>query len=148
MTIYSQRDPRWANLLMGNSGLTVGRAGCVITDIAMLTTYFLPAKTPMKLLHQLKFTNEGKIIWASASFENFAWYKRVYNRDEREIEVHIKNPRLAVILEVANRSHWVVATGYELLSKKIRIADPWTGDRASMDRYRNNITGASYFMKK
>lgn len=36
MKYYSQRDPKWANLKLGNSNSTIGRYGCFLTSLAML----------------------------------------------------------------------------------------------------------------
>ena len=133
---------------IGQSPLTLGRYGCTVTCIAMLTSYFFPTRTPKDLAESLQFTPDGLVLWGSCKFENFVFEKRVYLRDDAEIVRHIKDPNLAVILHVANRSHWVVATGISVLSGQIQIADPWFGDRASMARYGNDINGAAYFTRR
>ncbi len=148
METYSQRDCRWAGMQIGESRLTMGRFGCLITGIAMLTTHFKPDRTPAEMLTRLRFTPGGLVIWASARFENFAFRKREHSRNDTEIAKHLKHPDLAVILQVATYSHWVVATGIQPASGLVNIADPWLGDRASMARYKNDITGAVYFERR
>lgn len=148
MTVFSQRDPRWAKAKIGNSGLTIGRYGCVISSVAMLSSYFKPELTPLETSKILSFTQDGKVFWQTANFANFAFYHRAYSRNDQTIAEHISNPDLAVILEVAGRSHWVVATGWQKEAKTYKIADPWLGDSSNMSRYQNNITGAAYFKKK
>lgn len=36
-TIYSQNDPEWKNVKLGNSNLTIGNYGCYITSLGMLS---------------------------------------------------------------------------------------------------------------
>lgn len=148
MQIFSQRDPRWRGALVGKSGRTLGQIGCLVTGLAMLSDYFKPTRNPFEMLQMLKFTDDGRVYWSSVHFENWEFYKRVYGREQAQILRHIKDPNLAVILEVANKSHWVVATGVQYFTGAIRIADPLFGDRSTVRRYQNNITGAAYFKRK
>lgn len=148
MESYSQRDQRWANEKIGSSDLTVGRFGCTLTCIADLTTYFKPDLTPRQILEKCKFTPQGLIIWASCNFDNFVFERREYNRNDTQIYQAIADPNRAVILQVANKSHWVVATGWNYWQHLFKIADPWLGDRATMKRYADNITGAAHFRRK
>lgn len=148
MLSYSQRDPKWANKFLGSSKLTIGRFGCTITSIADLSTYFGDNYTPFDVSKICKFTPAGLLYWNSCQFGSFRFVSREYNRDDNKILQHLKDPNLAVILEVAGRSHWVVATGTEGHTNLYKIADPWLGDRSTMKRYNNNITGAAYFRRK
>lgn len=148
MILYSQRDPKWRSLQVGSAGRPMAQIGCVVTAIAMLTTYFRPMRSPADVLRHCRFTPDGRIIWASCNFENFRWYQRVYVRHDQGIKQHIKHPNLAVVLQVADRTHWVVGIGVPLFGGPLRIADPLLGDRASMSRYQDNITGAAYFIRK
>jgi hypothetical protein len=63
----SQRDPRWASLLLGTSGLTVGSQGCVVTCCSYdLTRAIGRDITPAELVPWLNthggFTN-GLLYW-------------------------------------------------------------------------------------
>jgi len=40
ITPLSQRDPKWAERLLGTSNLTIGEAGCLLTVITMVANYF------------------------------------------------------------------------------------------------------------
>ena len=148
MILYSQRDPRWRSEQVGSHGRPMAQIGCVVTAVAMLSTYFHPDRDPSQILRHCDFTEDGRIFWASCNFDNFRWYNRVYVRDDNTIKRHIADPNLAVLLHVANRTHWVVATAVSLLTGKVKIADPLYGDRATMNRYQDNINGASYFRRK
>lgn len=37
---YNQRDSQWGNSVMGTSSLTMANYGCLVTSVAMLSTYF------------------------------------------------------------------------------------------------------------
>jgi hypothetical protein len=148
MQSFSQRDPRWADMKMGASHLTLGRYGCTTTCIADLSTYFGGEMNPAQTCKAVKYTKEGLIIWDSCRFEKFQFWSREFGRNDINIRNALADPNLAVILQVANQSHWVVATGRELFSSIFKIADPFFGDRSTMRRYGNNITGAAYFRRE
>ena len=148
MTLYSQRDPRWRAVEIGDTKRTLGQVGCVVTSIAMLCSYFKPDRTPPELLKKLIFTPDARLIWQSCNFENFKFHRRIYQRNDENIRLALTDPKWAVILEVADKTHWVVVTGVTLFKKTYKIADPLFGDRATMNRYQNNITGAAFFKKK
>ena len=148
MKLYSQRDPRWASYYLGNSRLIIGRYGCTTTAIAMLSTYFLPERDPGYMSQHIQYTNQGLIIWQSCNFEQFLFDHREYGRVDANIQAAIKDPNRAVILEVANHSHWVVAVSYNWLLRDYKIADPWTGSYTYALKSYKNITGAAYFKKK
>lgn len=147
MILYSQRDSRWAQKLVGASGLPLGRIGCTITDIAVLSTYFGDNLLPNQVCDKLKFTPNGLILWASCKFPHFKFQTREYGRNDLNIKAALKDPDRAVILQVANGSHWVVATSIKTANSVYNIADPWDGSRADMTRYKNSITGAAYFQR-
>lgn len=145
MDSFSQRDPKWADLHLGQSPLKMGRYGCTTTCIADLSTYFGDNFTPGWAVKNIKYTPDGLILWQSCKFFKFAFERREHGRNDANIEAALKDLNRAVILQVANASHWVVALG-KLLGV-YRIADPWVGDKSTMLRYKNNITGAAYFRK-
>lgn len=140
----SQRDPRWANKVIA-PGYQIGKVGCTVTSISMLSFYFGDNLTPDKIVDICKFTNQGLVIWTSCNFTKFAFERREYGRNEVNINQALKDPNRAVILNVAQGSHWVVATGH--FGTLLKIADPWLGDMSTMARYKNDIEGASYFRK-
>lgn len=147
MDSYSQRDPRWNTKRLGKSTLTMGRYGCTTTCIADLSTYFGDNINPGKMVDTIKYTPDGLVLWESCVFKGFRFERREKKRDNTNILLAINDPNRAVILQVDNGAHWVVATGYDKVNKVYKIADPWFGDRSSMKRYRNSITGAAYFRR-
>lgn len=148
MKSYSQRDGRWANIRIGDSSLTIGRFGCVITCIADLSTYFGDNLLPNEVANIHEFTTDGQILWNTGNYGHMVFSRREYGRHNDRILHAIKHPDLAVILQVANKSHWVVAINAKEGIDNLGIADPWLGDKTTMKRYNNNITGAAYFLLK
>ncbi len=146
MQSYSQRDPRWAGKLLGDSALTVGRFGCTTTGIADLSTFYGDNFDPGQAVGKIKYSN-GLVIWGSCQFPHFKFWFREHGRNDTNIRNAIAGPDTAVLLNVAGGSHWVVAIGAGAPGEPYRIADPWIGDRADMSRYNNDITGAAYFKR-
>lgn len=147
MQSFSQRDPNWAPLLLGSSKLTMGRFGCTTTCIADISTYFGDNLNPGQVCKQIKYTAGALVLWQSCNFSHFQFERREFGRNEINIMAALADVNRAVILEVASHSHWVVAIGYDRVNKIFRIADPWLGDKSTMKRYFNNITGAAYFKR-
>lgn len=116
----------------------------------MLTSYFMPIINPndladLRSANHINYTKDGLILWQSCHFVNFKFDRREFGRNDQSIVAAIKNPNTAVILEV-NHSHWVVAVGKNWITGNYKIADPWFGDLSTIARYKNNITGAAYFI--
>ncbi len=148
MITLSQRDPRWAPAKLGNSQLTCGRYGCTTTCISMLSDYFGNYTTPGSLAsNPTNYTHDGLVLWSMLKIEGFHFTRRQYGRFDDDIKKALADPDRAVILEVANKSHWVVATGKPIVGTAYKIADPWLGDRSTIARYNNDITGAAYFQR-
>lgn len=147
MIHLSQRDPRWSFTKMLPSSLTIGRYGCTTTCISMLSDYFGDFYSPASVAQKkLQYTIAGLIIWTSIAFEKFRFGRRTYGWNTAEIDASIKDPNKAVILEVANGSHWVVAIRKVPFSKHYFIVDPWDGKVKTTLSYKN-ITGAAHFLR-
>ena len=147
MNLYSQRDPRWRGEIIGQSGKTMGQIGCTVTALAMLSTYFGIGWNPQQMLRRLNFTNNGLVIWESVKYFNWKFAGRVNERYDRGILDAMEDPNRAVLLQVADHSHWVVGTGNTWPYNIFKIADPIDGKKATMMRYQNNITGAAFFAR-
>jgi len=135
MKILCQRDPLWAKETIGKSGLTIGRYGCTITSLSMLSSQWGPYITPPVLAKKLTFTKQGLIIWQS--IEKVMGFKFIWRGYSAP-----KTSELPLLLEV-DHCHWVVGVG---LDKGIyKILDPWDGKEALSTRY-DNITGYASFL--
>lgn len=61
MTPYSQKDKRWAKLVIPNTNLTMGSSGCLITCLASICD-ILPNEVFNKLKIAHAFNLEGMVI--------------------------------------------------------------------------------------
>jgi hypothetical protein len=152
MQFLSQQDNRWAEAYIGSSKLKIGRWGCTLTCLSMLSDFFKAYLRPdIIAAHKSWFTDDsypygaGLILWTKLRFPTFKFVERVKGYNPRLIEASIRDPKKAVILEV-NHSHWVLALGYDVWGN-IRIADPLFGDKATVKRYRSNVTGSAHFVQ-
>lgn len=125
----------------------MAQIGCLITCIADLSTYFHPARLPSDIVAKASFTAQGLVIWSSLKLVGFQFYLRDHVRNDARIQQHIKHPDLAVALQVANATHWVVGTGLPFFGALYKIADPLFGDFSTMKRYQDSVTGAAYFKR-
>lgn len=111
----------------------------------MLSDYFKPFGTPDQIAaHRDWFTKDGLVIWSALNLKSMKFEKRLYGRNDVEIMNSLKDPNKAVILQVENY-HWVVCLGKDLFGR-YRIADPWFGDKSTVNRYKI-ITGSAHFSK-
>ena len=155
MVHLSQQDPRWAKEHLGKSKITVGRYGCTTTCISMLSDYFECFASPKELAvsqvigtELLGYTNDGLIIWQTLNLKHMAFAARLRSRNDFEIEKSLKDPRKAVILQVNDGAHWVVAIGkVPLLRNVYWVIDPWDGKKKTTRAFRN-ITGSAHFNQK
>lgn len=147
MIILSQQDPQWASRKLGASSLTVGRFGCTTTCIAMLSDYFGHYIDPGKLASNVNnYTKGGLVIWKNlnSQLKNFKWVWREYGYAKKNLEAALADPNRAVILEVNDKSHWVVLQSRNRITGELYVYDPWDKKKHPVSYYRN-VTGASYF---
>ena len=146
MVILSQRNPRWSKCKIGVSSLLVGRFGCTVTAMSMLTDYFGIWGSPEQIAgHNEWFTKDGLVTWKNLNLKAMKFEKRLYNRVDTEIMASVEDPDKAVILEV-DYSHWVVCLGRNIFGK-YRIADPWDGKKKLITAY-GEITGSAHFIRR
>lgn len=151
MKILKQGDLLWGDTTIGSTTLKLKDFGCTITSLSMLSDYFTKFGgifiDPGQLAKKLKFTANGLIIWSSVRSPtinfNFEW--RQYGHDQKRIDASLKDPKKAVILEVAlgKGKHWVVALRRIPLTNTYWIADPLTGKKGLSSSY-GKITGSSH----
>ena len=147
--IFSQRDRRWAKNRLGYSRLTIGGYGCLITSYAMVLRFY-GRKTDPAMINRLLtknggYTSGGALYWNV--LPNIYDYdqklvdvrNRPVTRDELdELKRYVKD-RPAIIQVDMNPNtarqdmHFAVVYGYE--NGQFLIADPWTGDTATLQRY-------------
>lgn len=154
LVVYSQRDPRWASIMLGTSYYcTIGMYGCTITSIAS-GVGLNPAQVDDILTRYGGYSNEmggsnnaSLVIWskltsipkiASIELDNGSPFISYTNQKALDA---IKAGKL-VLAEVNaspiggadNGKHWVRMLGNG------QIMDPWYGDITSTARYQNYYT--------
>lgn len=147
MTYFSQRDPRWADDKLGASKIDMHHYGCTTTCIAMLTTYFGCPTFPDAIARlKRNYTKDGLIIWGNLSFSCMKWDWREYGYSALKVQQALNHPDRAVILEINNHKHWVVAARRSFFGDSYVCVDPWTGKKITVDA--KDITGSSFFSRK
>jgi len=150
MKLISQRDPVHAKDKLGASTLTVARWGCTTATLSMLSDYFDCYKSVTEIAHNVhNYTWDGLIIWKNLSFENMKFEKREYRYNRENILDALSDPDRAVILQVADGAHWVVAYSTKMFSLDIAVADPLELPCKIVPVFKKwkNITGAAYFRR-
>ncbi|MHC1728055.1 MAG: hypothetical protein AB9866_18975 [Syntrophobacteraceae bacterium] len=144
MKYLSQRDSRWAKETIGTSKIVIGRYGCTITCISMLSDYFKRYLTPLWMAKNLKFTPDGLLLWQSINGKlPFNFVNRFYGRQSATIKECIADPDKACILQI-NGFHWVVAV--KVIPSGYRVIDPWTGNLTSITA--TQVTGGATFQRR
>lgn len=151
MIYLSQRDPRWGSIKLGASNIDLYHYGCTTTCISMLSDYFKCRSLPDSIARiKENYTADGLILWRNLRFAGMKFDWRGYGRDDKKIQEYLKDPNKAVILQVNDGKHWVVAIRRTFLGlgSGYICVDPWTGKQCDVLKVYKNITGAAYFSKK
>ena len=79
---FSQNDPRWKNVKIGDSTETLGESGCFVTSICNLNAYFAVLASdivipPVLAVMPGLFTAEGNIIIEKLDMKLFKFDYRV-----------------------------------------------------------------------
>lgn len=147
MKSFAQADPRWRADTVGDTKQTLGRVGCLVTAIADLSTFFGSNYTPAEINRVCKFTPDARLIWDSAYFVDFHFARRDYYYSLHEVADAVRDPHRGVVLSVQGGSHWVAPIRWSLIENCWIICDPARGDVCSIRRYKNEISGAAYFVR-
>ena len=146
----SQRDPKWANLKIGHSQLTIGAQGCALSCVSMATSFFGCFKNPQELMNFIDFTTEGLILWQTLRLPPVHFTGRYYGKQDSVIQASLNNPNQVCLIQVTLKSgatHWLFATGKMPLVNAYLVIDPWMGYKSSTLVYNNNITGFAIYSK-
>ncbi|MBR5246775.1 MAG: SH3 domain-containing protein [Clostridia bacterium] len=136
---YKQTDSRWANVLIGNSGKTIGKIGCATTAIAMMESYRTGTTIyPDSMSKKLSYSSTGNVYWPSH-------YTAVTNSTEYLQKIYQKLKEGKPVMLGAKKSngsqHWVVITGYSdgetLTASGFTINDPGTKYRTNLQHLLN-----------
>jgi hypothetical protein len=150
MTLYSQRDPRWAKIEFAG-GMTFAQAGCYTTCYAMLTSLAGYSDTPPEVATKLRDAGcyEGADLLhpergmepypALSWFGRDDWPKPLTADELAYLAAEIaKGPTILEVDFVPSTSkidtHFVVAERISSDGLDVEIADPWDGQRKSLLR--------------
>jgi len=143
--LYSQRDPRWRNLVYAG-GLTFAKAGCYVTAVAMVLSLAGYRDDPPTVAAKLReagcfagplLTKPEKIPMAypRMRYDGLArWHRIAADMEEFGIELS----KGALIIEVDYQpggpfnQHFVVAERLTSDGNDLVIADPWDGTRTQL----------------
>lgn len=145
---FKQTDSRWANVIIGNSGKTIGKIGCATTAVAMIESY-RSGKTvyPDAMSKKLSYSSTGNLYWPSD-------YTVVTSKSDYLNKIYQKLKEGKPILFGAKNSsgtqHWVVITGFtggdSLHESMFTINDPGTKYRTNLQQFLNEYpTFYKYF---
>ena len=136
---FKQTDSRWANVLIGNSGKTIGKIGCATTAIAMIESY-RTGKTiyPDAMSKKLSYSSTGNLYWPSdytVVTSSSDYLKKVYQKLKEG------KPVLFGAKKSSGTQHWVVITGFKggnsLNASGFIINDPGTKYRTNLQQFLN-----------
>lgn len=154
----SQRDDRWKAKKLGNSLLTLGTSGCLVTCLTMVARYYgkdiYPDKLNEELLRVTGFALDkatGKLdlyIWGSINkiYGDISEPKRVETPKpvnsaqwaEIEKELEAGRPVIAKVDFIPSTAsvdmHFVIIVGKDENGNWL-IIDPWFGDVSTLQRY-------------
>ncbi len=142
MKILSQRDKRWSSKLLGNSKLTIGSSGCLITAIAMAA-----GTTPDRVndaLLKVKGFSGALVVWSNVpkAFPHLKFVWRAYAYDNMAVLGIIKKNGFCMVeaTTLFNGKHWLLFIGNH------QLYDPWYGTQRTTSSYLR-YTGFSAFDK-
>ncbi len=114
-TTWRQKDPKWSNIKLGNTNMTVGSSGCMSTSIAMLVKKFNAQTTISGELDPGTFATS---LSAVGGFDNraFLQWRKVTEivpsfkfGNNIELRGMSKAQKLSTIREVVNNNYAVIA---------------------------------------
>lgn len=146
IVLLNQFDKRWAKVKMTPSNLTLGRFGCLVASLCMLSDYFNCFVIPPQAIdNQVKLTKDGYLIWEKLNFEKFKFEKRIRYYDPVTIADSLKDPNKAVCLNINNGGHWVVGIRKDLFGNYV-VADPLGGIKRTIKA--KEVVGSGHVIKK
>lgn len=134
---YSQQDPQWKDEKLGFSNLSIGKAGCAVTCLAMLLSGYSYVETPSSLNRKLRQVNgfyDAAVVWSAInSLQPAVRWKDIILCRDSEAPLSAINEALAsgnvVLAEVDSspapglQTHWVILYGRK--EDDYLILDPW-----------------------
>lgn len=137
---YKQTDSRWADVIIGNSGKTIGKIGCATTAIAMMQSYRTGTTIyPDAMSKKLSYSSTGNVYWPSdyvVTTNGSGYLAKIYDilKQGKPVLFGAKNSY--------GGQHWVVITGYKggdsLTTSGFIINDPGSKTRTTLSQFMNS----------
>lgn len=143
---YSQRDPKWGNMMIGSSNSSMKSWGCAVTSVAMVFKNHGVNVSPKTLARASIFSGD-LINWPSSwsgsavklvssiSHGNVSW-----SRIDSEIKKG--NPIIVYIKKASGGGHYVVIHHKDSNGKYV-VHDPYFGPNLYLDTSRALVGGGS-----
>lgn len=110
---FSQRNPQWSGMSLGDSGYSIGAFGCLISSYAMVASYFNNYNTPADIDNKSTFDSEGNFMYFNqdmGKLNNYR-YRQSVNLAEIDSQLQRGNPVIVGISFPGVPQHWIVLTG-------------------------------------
>ena len=142
---YNQRDARWGNDTLGNSGYQVWEIGCLLTSVAMVNTHFGNLITPGSLARNPNNFTSGGLLY-NAALEVPGHPATINSRPTRAWINSYLQQGGTVIVGMYIRTggtHFVVIVGQNG-SNDYWINDPWNDNAMHVSYNGSTVTGPIY----
>ena len=137
---FKQTDSRWSDVIIGNSGKTIGKIGCATTAIAMMQSYRTGTTIyPDAMSKKLNYSSSGNVYWPSdyvVTTNGTGYLAKIYDllKQGKPVLFGAKNSY--------GGQHWVVITGYKggdaLFASDFIINDPGSKTRTTLGQFMNS----------
>lgn len=148
MQILSQRDPRWSSHTLGNSTLTIGDQGCLLTDYAMLAGTDPVTMDTCRKAHGCysgALSNTADLSQCAPAVKFVGQSPTIYYDDVpadqiQNLVINISEGNFAIAMVDPTpgnpglqngEQHWVLIVGTDP-TFNFTIYDPWFGDQAML----------------
>jgi hypothetical protein len=132
--MYSQNNPIWKDTKFKDCAKsTIGQNGCLLASLCNSRKKFYPNEdyNPLQAIKDWSFVvgADGEKHWLlwSTDFPGFSLVARVRQFDMAKAKAYMKEPDLAVCIEVETKSggrHWLMASKASILGG-IKCLDPY-----------------------
>lgn len=143
-TWYSQHNPSWSSILLGNSSTdTIGNYGCVITDLAMLYTAWGVPTTPSQLNTSAKnggcFGPGSSLVNVSCAINSRGGPHAVWDISMSDTATEICSGHPVMVDVTWGGGHKMLVNYYNGGSttsmSSYSVVDPWDGTSKSLSSY-------------
>ena len=143
---YNQRDARWGNVYMGNSGYEVWQIGCLISSVAMVNSHFgFGSVTPGTIASNPANFTSGGLLYNFAL--NVPGHPAMINNSPSKAWIDSILDRGGTVIVgmfiSTGGTHFVVLVGRNG-PNDYWINDPWEEDAMHVSYYGSPVTGPIY----